>query len=125
MDVIPDRVTVKDKTGRYLKVSKSKYKSLQEKGIKDIIGKSDVDMFGKEHFEKSYKIEKDIMTNQQAVLNIEEKIEISTGVSIWGLTSRVPLHDKKGEIIGTLVVTRDITKEKEFEDEIKLLKSKG
>ena len=125
MDVIPDRVTVKDKTGRYLKVSKSKYKSLQEKGFKDIIGKSDVDMFGKEHFEKSYKIEKDIMTNQQAVLNIEEKIEISTGVSIWGLTSRVPLHDKKGEIIGTLVVTRDITKEKEFEDEIKLLKSKG
>ena len=125
MDVIPDRVTVKDKTGRYLKVSKSKYKSLQEKGFKDIIGKSDVDMFGKEHFEKSFKIEKDIMTNQQAVLNIEEKIEISTGVSIWGLTSRVPLHDKKGEIIGTLVVTRDITKEKECEDEIKLLKSKG
>jgi len=125
MEIIPDRVTVKDKDGKYLKVSRSKMESLKEKGFKSVVGKSDREMFGKEHFEKSFSVEEEIMKNQKPVLNVEERIEIAKGVSIWGSTSRVPLKDNTGNVIGTLVVTRDITKEKECVEELKKLQDKN
>ena len=118
MKMIPDRVTVKDQDGNYLKVSQSKLKSLKEKGFIEVIGKSDQEMFGKEHFQKSFSVEKEIMTSQKSVLNIEEKIQISEKESIWGSTSRAPLKDKNGNVLGTVVVTRDITKEKEYVEEL-------
>jgi hypothetical protein len=62
------------------------------------------------------------MTTQKSVLNIEEKIELSKEKSIWGSTSRVPLKDKVGAILGTIVVTRDITKEKLITEELNKLK---
>jgi CHASE3 domain sensor protein/PAS domain-containing protein len=122
MEVIPDRVTVKDQEGKYLKVSQSKNLSLKEQGFTDVIGKSDKEMFGRSHFEKSFSAEKKIMTTQKSVLNIEEKIELSKEKSIWGSTSRVPLKDKVGAILGTIVVTRDITKEKLITEELNKLK---
>ena len=80
-------------------------------------------MFGEGHFDKSYNIENEIMTSEKSVLDIEEQIEISEGVLIWGSTSRVPLKDKNGQVLGTVVVTRDITKEKEYKDELNELKA--
>lgn len=123
MKMIPDRVTVKDQDGTYLKVSESKFKSLKEKGFSEVIGKSDKEMFGQEHFEQSFSVEKEIMTSQKSSLNIEEKIQISEKESIWGSTSRVPLWDKNGEVMGTVVITRDITREKEYFEELKKLKN--
>lgn len=125
MEVLPDRVTIKDKNGTYLKVSQSKYKSLREKGFSKVIGRSDREMFGQDHFEKSIQAEKEIMKNDAGVFGIVERIEISDGVFIWGSTTRVPLKDKSGEMLGTVVVTRDITKEKEYGEELESLKSKG
>ncbi len=123
MQIITDRVTIKDKNGKYLKVSQSKLKSLQEKGFKSVIGKSDREMFGEEHFEKSFAAEKEIMSNKKSILDAEERIEISKGVHIWGLTTRVPLMDNEGNVLGTLVITRDISKEKEYAEELEALKS--
>jgi len=125
MEVIPDRITVKDHEGKYLKVSKSKIRTLEEQGFKNVIGKSDKEMFGNEHFEKSFSIEKEIMSTQKPVLNVEERIEISKGIKIWGMTSRVPLKDSEGKVLGTLVVTRDITREKDYEEQLESLKSKS
>ena len=125
MEVIPDRITVKDHEGKYLKVSKSKIRTLEEQGFKNVIGKSDKEMFGNEHFEKSFSIEKEIMSTQKPVLNLEERIEISKGIKIWGMTSRVPLKDTEGKVLGTLEVTRDITREKDYEEQLESLKSKS
>jgi PAS domain S-box-containing protein len=100
-----------------------KYRGKQEKGFKTVVGNSDREMFGEEHFEKSFKVENEIMTSEKSVLDVEEQIEISEGVLIWGSTSRVPLKDKSGHVLGTVVVTRDITKEKEYADELNELKS--
>ena len=122
MQVIPDRVTIKDKAGKYLKVSNSKLKSLREKGFDNVVGKSDRDMIGEEHFQKSYTAEKEIMKSDKSVFDVEERVQISESETIWGSTSRVPLKDKRGKIIGTVVVTRNITKEKEYSEELERLK---
>ncbi len=122
MDLLPERITIKDHQGKYLKLSEAKYKTLRAQGYKDMIGKSDKDIFGEEHFEKSYSAEKELMKSKQSVLNVEEKIKISDDVSIWGLTSRIPFVNSVGKVLGTIAITRDITKEKTCEEELEKLK---
>ena len=125
LEMTTERITVKDKKGYYLKLSKSKYQGLLDKGIKEIIGQSDREIFGEEHYHKSLLVEQNIMRSQQAVYNVEEQIKLSEDVTIWGATSRAALKDKKGQVLGTVVITKDITKEKKYEEELNKLKSKS
>lgn len=122
MDLLPERITIKDDRGKYLRISEAKYKTLRAQGLNHLIGKSDEDIFGAEHFRKSYAVERDLMNSKKPVLDVEERIKISDDLSIWGLTSRVPFVDTSGNILGTIAITRDITKEKECEEELKKLK---
>jgi PAS domain S-box-containing protein len=125
MEITQDRITVKDTKGKYLKLSKSKLVGMEEQGIKDIFSKSDREMFGEEHYKKSFSVEQELMKTQKPVLNIEEKIQLSKEKSIWGLTSRVPFKDKNGNVLGTVVLTRNITKEKLYREELENLKNKS
>ena len=123
MNLLPERITIKDSQGRFLKLSESKYKTLREQGYKNVIGKSDKDIFGEEHFNKSFAVESQLMKTKKPVLDVEEKINISKDVSIWGLTSRVPFLNSEGKVLGTIVMTRDITKEKKCEEELEKMKA--
>jgi methyl-accepting chemotaxis protein len=118
MDVLSDRITIKDRYGKYLRLNKTKIEALKRQGIENAVGKSDKDFFGEEHFQKAYQIEKEIMESGIGTLNKEEKIKQQDGSNIWGATSRIPFKNKEGQILGTLVVTRDITKEKEYEEKL-------
>ena len=123
MELLPERITIKDDKGKYLKLSESKYSTLRAQGYKNLIGKSDHDIFGPEHFEKSFAVERALMKSKKPVFNVEEKIRISSDKSIWGLTSRVPFVDSNGKVLGTIAITRDITREKTCEEELERLKS--
>ena len=123
MELLPERITIKDDKGKYLKLSESKYSTLRDQGYKNLIGKSDHDIFGPEHFEKSFAVERALMKSKKPVFNVEEKIRITSDKSIWGLTSRVPFVDSNGKVLGTIAITRDITKEKTCEEELERLKS--
>ncbi len=123
MQLLPERITIKDDKGRYLQISEAKYKTLREQGYKNLIGKSDKDIFGPEHFEKSFALEKDLMKSGKPVLDVEEKIKISDDQTIWGLTSRVPFANTNGKVLGTIAITRDITKMKACEDELARFKN--
>jgi len=123
MDLLPERITIKDDQGKFLKISESKYKTLRAQGYKNMIGKSDLDIFGEEHFKKSFAVEKELMMSKKPVLDVLEHINISKDHAIWGLTSRVPFVNKEGKVLGTIVVTRDITKEKNCEDELQKMKA--
>jgi signal transduction histidine kinase len=69
------------------------------------IDRSDFDFFPEDQARPKYEQEQAIIRIGRPVLNLEEP----DGVGHWALTTKMPLHDEKGTIIGTFGVSRDIT----------------
>ncbi len=81
-----------------------------------IVGKSDFDTFSREHAEKAYADEQHIIETGEPLFGIEEK-ETRPGrqEETWASTTKVPLRDEAGNIIGTFGISRDITEHKQAE----------
>ncbi|GEM_PF-785598 len=122
MNLLPDRVTIKDAFGTYLRVNKTKFDSLKEIGFTEVEGKSDKDFFGEEHFKNSYELEKNLMDSDQEKIDKESKLKLPDGNEIWATTTWSKFKNKNGEILGTIVMTRNITEIKNCYEKIEKLK---
>ncbi len=122
MDNISDRITVKDTEGKYLRISRAKSESLRKAGFSSFIGKTDKELFGEDHFLKSYSEETELMRKGVPRLNQKEKIKIEGGEEIWAITSRIPYKNSKGEMLGTLAITKNINDLVVCQEELERLK---
>jgi two-component system cell cycle sensor histidine kinase/response regulator CckA len=115
---IPDLIYFKDRKSRFVELSKSKANQVGlPKG--EVIGKTDFDYFTKEHAEQAYKDEQKIIKTGKP---IEGKIEKEThpdGRVTWVSTTKIPSYDEKGNIVGTLGISRDVTLQKKTEEQLK------
>jgi len=123
MDTLSARVTYKDVEGRYLKINRAKLKALGLQSFKEAVGKTDYDVFGGEHFKQALAEEKRIISEGKEIVDKEELIVFKDGRKTWGSTSRFPLRNKNGEIVGSLVITRDITERKNLKFEVEIYNS--
>ena len=80
------------------------------------MGKSDFDFFTEEHARPAYEAEQEIIRTGQPLLNLEEKETWPDRPDTWVATTKLPLRDHTGAIIGTFGVSRDITDRKQAEE---------
>jgi signal transduction histidine kinase len=80
----------------------------------EAIGKSDFDFFPEEQARAKYELEQEIIRTGQPVLSLEE----SDGAGHWVLTTKMPLRDEHGEVIGTFGISHDITEMKQAQAEL-------
>jgi PAS domain S-box-containing protein len=117
IDNIPDLIYFKDRKSRFVELSKSiadRFALTKEA----VIGKTDFDYFTKEHAEQAYKDEQKIINTGKP---IEGKIEKEThpdGRVTWVSTTKIPRYDEKGDIVGTLGISRDVTLQKKTEEQL-------
>jgi PAS domain S-box-containing protein len=112
---IPDRIFFKDLESRFIRVSKETVDIIGVKNEEALIGKTDYDFFIQEDAEKLRQDELQVIETGKGVIGIEEKGMFKDGRSFWLSTTKVPLYDEDGQIIGTMGVSRDITRLKELE----------
>lgn len=118
MEHSQDTFYFKDKNSRFLFTSKNVASRL---GIDDpyyVIGKTDFDLFNEPHSTKAYSDEQYIIKTRKPILG---KVEMETwldGSVTWVSTSKYPLFDNLGNVIGTWGVSRDITELKKAEEEL-------
>ncbi len=118
LENIPDKVYFKDKESRFLMVNRS-FIDTYSKGVNDVIvGKTDFDIFTEEHARPAFDGEQLIISTGEPIINLTEKETLPDGTVSWGLTTKIPVRNDAGEIIGTLGVTKDITQLKETEFEL-------
>jgi len=109
MDTVPDRIYFKDRAGRITGANRA---HAQHKGFNDSIqeiGKTDFDFFPEEVARHKFDQEQMIIQTGQPVLGYEEESTSAGGQTEWSLTTKMPLRDEHGEIIGTFGISRDIT----------------
>jgi PAS domain S-box-containing protein len=118
MDNIPDHIYFKDLESRFIRMSNAQ---AQKFGLTDpaqAVGKSDFDFFSKEHARQAFQDEQEIIHTGKPI-NIEEKETWTDSSDTWVATSKMPLYDKNGKIIGTFGISVNITEHKQAEEKIK------
>ena len=113
LDHMPDQIYFKDAQSRFIKNSRSQARALGLNDPADVVGKSDFDFFP--HAQRSYEKEQEIIRTGKAMVDEEERVVWPDGRETWVSTTKVPLPDQAGQIIGTFGISRDITERKRAE----------
>jgi len=114
LEHIPDRIYFKDSKSRFLDVSSSKAEGT---GLsrKDFVGKTDFDFFSEEEAKVMREDEKKTMESGEPVIDKVQKLELPDGSEKWFSMTKVPFFDNKGNVMGTLGISRDVTRLKTLE----------
>ena len=111
LDNIADNIYFKDQDSRFILVNHAFAKRLGM-APEDVAGKTDFDIFTKEHAQPAFEAEQQIMKTGEPILGIEEKETWEDGHTTWASTTKMPLQNAQGEIVGTFGMSRDITEHK-------------
>ena len=112
MESLPDSIYFKDRESRFIRVSRALATRFGLQDTAEVIGKSDADFFSSEHAQQARQDELDLMESGQPVLEKDEKETWPDGHVTWASSSKLPLRDRDGTMIGTFGVSRDITEQK-------------
>jgi PAS domain S-box-containing protein len=116
MDNIPDYIYFKDLHSRFLLNNKAHTRFLGCDNPQDLAGKTDFDFFTREHAVKAYSDEQYIIGTGNPVIDKVEKDTRPGRPDAWVSTTKMPLRDSAGNIMGTFGVSRDITERKSVEE---------
>jgi len=115
LEHIPDNVFFKDRESRFVRVGRAMANYAGLSTPAEAVGNADSDIFSAEHAREAFEDEQQIMRTGQAKIGIEEKETWPDGHESWALTTKVPLKDKRGGIIGTMGIAHNITDRKQAE----------
>ena len=117
MDYLPTYIYFKDRASRFTRISKSQALRFGLNDPAQAIGKTDFDFFTTEHAQPAYEDEQAIIQTGQPLIK-EEKETWADHPNRWVSTTKMPLRDDAGNIIGTFGISTDITERKRVEEEL-------
>ena len=115
IDNLPDAIYAKDAAARKIMANPADLKNMGCKTEAEAIGKTDFDLFPKDLAAKYFADDQSVIQTGRPLINREEKIVTPDGETRWYLSSKIPLRDSAGNVIGLVGIGRDITVIKEAE----------
>ncbi|MDD4347630.1 MAG: ATP-binding protein [Opitutales bacterium] len=117
LESVPDAFYFKDSQSRFLRLSSAMVEKFGFKDEHDLIGKTDFEVFSNEHATQAFEDEQRIMRTGKGIVDFEEKETWPDGSVTWVSSTKLPLRNTDGKIIGTFGISRDITARKRAEEE--------
>ena len=118
IDNLPDYIFVKDTEGRFV-VSNIAHSMAGQAKTTEIVGKTAFESFPQDLAAQYHADDQAIMQDGKSLLNLERVSIDSQGGKKWVLTTKVPLHNSNGEVIGLVGISRDITERKQSEETLR------
>jgi PAS domain S-box-containing protein len=109
MDYLPHNIYFKDAESRFIRVNKAMARYVGLSDPNEAIGKSDLDFFTDEHGLQAMADEKEILRTGQGIVTKVEKETWPDGRTTWASSTKLPLLDDHGHIVGTFGISQDIT----------------
>ena len=109
LESLPDAIYFKDAEGRFLRVSHALAARLGVSHPSEVIGQRDTAFFPDGYAVQAQADEQEMMRTGELVIGKEERPTWPDGTTTWVSTTKAPLKDRHGRIVGTLGISRDIT----------------
>ena len=119
LDNSPFFVWLKDTEGRYLKINRAFADLITLQDPKQIVGKTDFDLWPKKLAEQ-YQADDEIVLLTQRRKHIESEALFDGHQSYWIETYKTPVIDSENNILGTVGFSHDITERKKSELELRI-----
>lgn len=109
MEGTQDLIYFKDRESRFLRINAAMAQRFGMKSPAEAVGKTDFDVFPREMAEQKLADERKVIASGGSILAHEESDRTIHGRETWVSTSKMPMRDRNGAIIGTFGISRDIT----------------
>lgn len=116
LDNLPDAVYFKDIESRIIKANRF---YIQGTGLskEEIMGKTDFDFFSIEQAQEMFNDDQQVINEGKPLVGKIERTVLPNGQKNQVITTKIPMRDKQGKIIGTMGITRDMTAHANLEEE--------
>ena len=118
IDAIPEHIYVKDVDGRCVVRNQFSCDFMGMADPSEAVGLTAFDTSPPDLAEAYWGLEREVMESGRALIEREEAC-VSDGRPGWMVSSRIPLWDEDGRVVGLVGVTRDVTEKKAAEAEIR------
>lgn len=118
LDNIPQSVFWKNIDSVYEGGNRSLLAEAGLQSIDQLVGKTDAALRWKDMAEHYRQVDLDVMQSGVARMRMQATDVRRDGTECWIETSKIPLKDDKGTVVGVLAVTEDITARKYMEEEL-------
>jgi PAS domain S-box-containing protein len=125
IDNIPDQIFARDRDNRFTLSNLSDARVMGVSDPETLVGKMDNDYYPSELAAVFQADNLLVMNSGKALINREEPSIDSEGTARWTLTTKIPLRDSQGEVVGLVGIARDITEQKIFEKALEEAKQKA
>ena len=110
-----DSIYFKDRQCRLLRVSRKMADSLGFSDPAELIGKTDIDLYGEAFGQGTRLDDMRVMETGRPIIGLIESRQLDDGQTNWTLSTKLPLRDESGNVIGLVGITRDINEIRQTE----------
>jgi len=110
LSAVEERVYFKDLYSRFLLVNAGWIAACApDRTPAELIGKTDFDVFADRHASAAFRDEQQVIRTGEPIVGKVEQETYGGRAGTWVSTTKMPLRDERGQIIGTFGISRDIT----------------
>jgi len=124
VDNLPSAVYAKDLEGRKILANEVDCKNAGVTKEADLLGKTDFDFFPRQIAQKFFEDDCKVLKDGRSVIDREETFTKEDGSEGWLRTSKIPIRNEQGKIVGLVGFGHDITIEKQLEIQNTLVQEK-
>lgn len=116
-----DFIYIKDHKHKFIYTSKAFARLTKHDSFQELVGKDDFDIFPPEHARRYFEAEQTVITEGKTLSRHEEPYYDLNNQLCWVSSTKNPVFDDQGNVIGLVGISKDITELKRQTEKIQYL----